>query len=48
MESSSDSLGILDSMEVCSEGEEGSNRNVKESKLHELPAFQLKCLYPFR
>ena len=48
MESSSDSLGILDSIEICSEGEEGSNMNVKESKLHELPAFQLKCLYPFQ
>ena len=50
MESSkSDSLGICDSMEIGSvEGEEKSEINDKEAKLHELSSIQINCLDPFR
>ena len=46
-----DSLGILDSMEICSEETEGSDSddaNAKDVQLHELSSAQVNCLDPFR
>jgi hypothetical protein len=48
MASQSDSLGISDSMEVCSEEELESDDNPKKANLHDLTSDQMNCLDPFR
>ena len=48
MASRSDSLGISDLMEVCSEEELESDESPKKTNLYELTSDQMNCLDPFR
>jgi hypothetical protein len=48
MESQSDSLGISDSMEVCSDEEVESDDGPKKANLYELTSDQMTHLDPYR